>query len=104
MSLAELEAPRLDALRSLYGNAIGPRGRRAVAVAVAIRERVFRIVKLLDEDIDDVWIVDRVTPTEILVVADRRIRRAEERRAAQVPTLLAVNVTFIPLTRSEEGL
>src|SRR5262249_38567334 len=78
--------------------------RRACLAAVAIRERILRIVKLLDVQIGDIRIVYRVAPTQKLIVPDSRESGAEERRAAQVPAFVAVEVSFVPLAGPEERL
>src|SRR5204863_7815534 len=92
MSLTELERLRLDTLRSFYCDSVGPFSRSAMTIAVFVSQRVFRIIELFDKHIHDVGIVYGTAPTEILIVADRRIRRAKERCAAQIPAFAAVNV------------
>ena len=90
MRLAKFEGVRLDTFVRLDCDRIGPFRRRTIAVAIAVVERILRIVKRLFPNIDDVRRVYRVAPTQILVVPERREWRARECCTREIPAAPAV--------------
>src|SRR5262249_23244848 len=104
MCLPELEPLRLNTLVSLHADRIGPFDCRPISRGVPIPQRILRVVESLYENFDYVWIIYLITPADIFVVPNRRVRRAEERGAAEVPPLFAMNVPFVPLAGTKERL
>ena len=86
----------LDGLCPFHGMLVRP--------VVAIGQWVVRIVESFFVDIHDVRLVHGVAPAQHIVVADGGESGAEERSAAHVPALVAVDVSFIPLADPEKGL
>ena len=76
----------------------------AIGVAVFVGERVARLVEGFLPNVDDVRVVHGVAPTKEVVVADGRKSRTKKAGPRHVPTLIAVDVAFVPLTRTEERL
>jgi hypothetical protein len=70
---------------------------RAAVVAVGVRAR-----GIGDEliDVDEVGRVDRVCPSEVVVVTVQQKRRARERASGHVPPLFGVNLNFVPRDRA----
>jgi hypothetical protein len=56
----------------------GPLRRAAMAACISVSKRVLRVIKLLDVEIGNTRIVNGVSPTQILVMADYRKRHAQK--------------------------
>src|SRR5215469_14920282 len=104
MGLLHRDAARYYAASRLNLNVFIPGGCLAISCSVLVCERVLWIVKPLGIYVDDVGIIDRVAPSEILVVADGGKWGSKERSARHIPSFVAVNMAFIPLSGPKEGL
>src|SRR5262249_39580787 len=104
MGLAKLERLGFQTAIGLYLDRIAPLHCSSLLIAVAIRERVLGIVELFNVQVGDIRIVYRVTPSQKLIVSDRRKAGAKKGRAADVPTLVTVQMALIPLAGSKERL
>jgi hypothetical protein len=102
VSSHHFEAALLEPVRGFHGDFFGMLGRHSITFSVPIRERLFRIVERLSIDIGEIGRVVRAHPAAILVMADIRKRKTKSRVACKIPTLVAVKVSFVDLTRSEE--
>src|SRR5690349_19186909 len=102
MRLAQREAFGFKSGVLLDLDVLGPLGLSSMAMRVRLGEGVFRIVKLLDINIRNTRVVYRVTPTQIFVVAEYRKRHTQERGAGNIPALIAMQVSFVELSRAEE--
>ena len=100
MRLTESERARFDAVRVFDANRVGPFNGRAVAVTVAVIERVLRIVEGLDPFVAAIDVVDGVGPAQVLVVADGQHRAAEERRTGEAPAFAAMQMSFVILAEA----
>src|ERR1041385_211551 len=70
MRLAQSESLGFNSGVLLDLDVLGPLGRASMATRISIGKRVFRIVELLDINIGNTRIVNRVRPTQIFVMAD----------------------------------
>ena len=102
MRLAHREASRLETVRSLNANFFNALRGQAISVAVFVSEWTCRIVKRFHVDIRQIGGIVSAHPAAVFVMSDVRQRKTKACVAGEIPTFVAVNVTFINLTRTEE--
>src|SRR5918996_2769020 len=74
MRLAQSETLRVNSAALLDLDNFAPLGRASMATRISVGERVFWVIKLLDIQIGNARIVNRVSPTQIFVMAYDRKR------------------------------
>ena len=104
VSFAEGERAIGKSTGSLDLDGFFPFGGMPVFAVVPIGERVTGIVEGFLVDVDDIRLIHGVAPSKDIIVADGGETRTEEGCAAHVPAFLAMDVAFIPLADTEEGL
>src|ERR1051325_6694966 len=103
MGCAHRELARLELIRRLHADLFDVLSGEAVSVAVLVRERTRRIVERFDIHIRHICGVVSAHQATVFIVADVRKRKTKARVTGEVPTLVAMDVTFINLSGTEEG-
>ena len=103
MRLAHGEFARLDAVGRLDPDLFDVLGREPISVAVLVSEWTSRIVERFEVDVRQIRCVVSADPAAVFVVSDVGQRKTKARVTGEVPTFVAVNMTFVNLARTKEG-
>src|SRR6266550_6159274 len=102
MCLQHFEPVNFDTFVGLHTDFFKAFGRKPVAVAVTVSKRTCCIVECLRIDILKIGGIVGAHPAKVIIVSDVGKRKTEARVASKIPALVAVNMTFIDLARTEE--
>src|SRR5215510_11684955 len=103
MRFAHREFTRLETFVCFNFDLFDVLGGEAISVAVLVSEWASRIVECFGVDVREICCIVSAYPAAVFVVTYVRQRKTKARVAGEVPTLIAVNVSFINLARTEEG-
>src|ERR1044071_9164202 len=102
MSFPHLELSCLETIRRLNFDLFDVLCGKPIPFAVLVCEWTRRIVERFEIDVGQVGCVVSANPAGVFVVSHVRQWKAKARITREVPTLIAVKVTFINLAGAEE--
>ena len=104
MRPAHLEFAHLETRRRLDPDLFDALSCEAITFAVFVSEWPSRIVKSLRVDVGEIRSIVSADPASVIVVTNVWQRKTEPCVAGKIPTLVAVNVSFVNLAGTENGV
>ncbi len=103
MRLAHRELTGLETVRGLNFDFFDVLRREAITVTVFVSEWASGIVERFEIDVRQIRCVVSADPAAVFVVTYIRKWKTKARVTGEVPTFIAMNVTFVNLARTKEG-